>query len=270
MAQKPSSAALPGEQLASGGIEALEARLDATENELAVAYQQLDNDLARKQAIKEKEETLRRRYMSSPAFRNNIRSNITEQLGDLLEALNLPDEMQEAFLEKYTDYSLALIDINMEVQYASTKAEKDELRQLNAEVRETNRETMKDLLRSDYRTYEDYMEMQTTRSVLSGFYGTLDDDSRLTEAQEEELTQIMYEEQMQVFDELGYDPRHDLEFPDDVKEGVVDGRARNMAKIHSGTLENSRGVLSEVQYERLENYLNRMQEMVEMQSKLSD
>jgi hypothetical protein len=268
--QKASRSAASGSRLASADIEEIEAELDATENELEAAYQQLDDDLARKQALQEKEEELRRQYMNSPAFRKNIRSNIAGQFEALLEDLNLSDEEKEAFLDQFADYQMARVDLNMEVQNATTDAEKDYLRQLNAEIRETNTEAMKELLGTDYEIYDDYMEMQTTRSVLSGFYDTLDEESRLTEAEEKELTQIMYEEQMEVFDEMGYDPRYDIEFPGDVKDGDIDGQAANMVKIHSKTLEKTRGVLSETQHNQLKNYLTRMQEMVEMQSQLSD
>jgi hypothetical protein len=269
-AQKAIQPSASGNQFASADIEEIEAELDATENELEIAYQKLDNEMARKEALKEKEEALRRQYMSSPAFRKNIRSNLGKQFEGLFEELNLSDEMQESLLDKITDYQLALIDLNMEIPNAITDAAKDELRQLNANIRDSNKEEMKDFLGSDYRIYDDYMEMQTTRSVLSGFYDTLDEESRLTEAEEKELTQIMYEEQMEVFDEMGYDPRYDIEFPGDVKDGDIDGQAANMVKIHSKTLEKTRSVLSETQHNQLENYLNHMQEMVEMQSKLSD
>jgi hypothetical protein len=75
---------------------------------------------------------------------------------------------------------------------------------------------------------------------------------------------------MEVFDEMGYDPRYELEFSDDVKDGDIAGQAANMEKIHSRALEKTRSVLSETQHNQLEFYLTRMQEMVEMQSQLSD
>lgn len=69
---------------------------------------------------------------------------------------------------------------------------------------------------------------------------------------------------------MGYDPRYEIEFPSDVKEGGVDGEAKNMARIHSKSLEKSKGVLSESQYEQYESYLNNRQQITELSEQMSD
>jgi Skp family chaperone for outer membrane proteins len=254
----------------STDINALEAELDATESELDAAYQQLDDEMARKQALEEKQQELREMYRESPSYWSGYRSYLSAQYKDLFDEMNIPEEKRDEFFDIMIDQQSAYSEIRPEIASATTDAQKEDLRQRYADIREANETALKDFFGSDYETFHDFVEMQTTRSVIDSFKSTLSEENQLTEDQEQEITEIMYKEQMQVFAEMGYDPRNDIEFPSDVKEGEVDGQAANMAKIHSRSIEKSEGVLSESQFEAYKNYLNYQQEITELSEQLSD
>jgi hypothetical protein len=226
--------------------------------------------MARKQALEEKQQELREMYRESPSYWSGYRSYLSAQYKDLFDEMNIPEEKRDEFFDIMIDQQSAYSEIRPEIASATTDAQKEDLRQRYADIREANETALKDFFGSDYETFHDFVEMQTTRSVIDSFKSTLSEENQLTEDQEQEITEIMYKEQMQVFAEMGYDPRNDIEFPSDVKEGEVDGQAANMAKIHSRSIEKSEGVLSESQFEAYKNYLNYQQEITELSEQLSD
>ena len=250
-------------------ITTLESELNATENELDAAYQEMDEKMSREEALKEKELALQREVLSSPSFKKTIRNSVEDRFKFFFQGLDISDEQAEKALEAITERQFERMQLMPDIEMATTEEQKDELRQRWADIRATCESQLEEILGSEYDAYYDEAEMATTRNVIDYFKDTLDDDNQLTESQEKELTEIMYKEQMQVFNEIGYDPRYDLEFDSDVSSGSVAGQALNMAKIHSKTLEKSKGVLSQTQYEQYETYLNKRQGIVALSTQLS-
>jgi hypothetical protein len=244
-------------------IEALEEELENTEGELDSLRRQLDEEMSQKEALKEKELEFQRTYFSDPSLKQTIRSSLERQYKDLFEELNLSDDQKEMALDAMATKAFDQTQLYTDISTALTDEDKDAIREHNSDILETCETELQDILGSDYDEYHDYVEMALTRSYVGMFSSTLEEDNQLTESQEEELAKIMYTEQMKAFNDMGYDPRYDIEFPSDVTSGNIDGQAATMAKIHSGTLENCKGVLSDAQYELYEEYLNGQQEMTE-------
>lgn len=203
-------------------------------------------------------------------MKSSFKTYLDTAYADLFKELNLSPEELDKFKDILVNGQMALSEISFEISSATTKEQKAELQKRVAEAREKNEAEIKDFLGSKYDTYHDYTEMATTRSVINSFKESLSPEDQLTESQEKELTQIMYKEQMQVFAEIGYDPRKEIEFNSDVKSGSVDGQLKNMEKIHTRSIANSKGVLSDSQLQKYEEYLKSQREMMELASKLSD
>ena len=251
-------------------VEDLQAKLDATEQELTEVHQKLSDEAARKEELKQKQLELQKQYASDPSMKSSLKKYLDTAYADIFKELKLSPEELEKFKDILVNGQMALSEVSADRMNATTKEQKAELQKRVAEAREKNEAEIKEFLGSRYDTYHDYTEMATTRSVINGFKASLSEKDQLTEAQEKELTQIMYKEQMQVFAEIGYDPRKEIEFDSDVKSGAVDGQVKNMEKIHTRSVANSKGVLSASQLEQYEKYLKSQREMQEMYSKLSD
>jgi len=251
-------------------IDELEDKLMTTEEELDAVYRQIADESARKKELEQKQMELQKQYLNDPAMKSSLKSYLDTAYADLFKELNLSAEELDKFKDILVNGQMTLSEISFEISSATTKEQKADLQKRIAEAREKNEAEIKDFLGTDYNIYHDYTEMATTRSVINGFKASLSADNQLTEAQEKELTQIMYKEQMQVFSEIGYDPRKEIEFDSDVKSGEVDGQLKNMEKIHTRSIANSKGVLSASQLQKYEEYLKSQRELQEMYSKLSE
>lgn len=117
---------------------------------------------------------------------------------------------------------------------------------------------------TDYKIYYEYNERSNSRYYVNGFMESLSDNEKLTDDQAKELIEIMYQEQMKVFSEIGYDPTKSIEFPSDVKEGKVEGQKISMGKIHANSVECARDILSTFQLEQFEEYLREQRERMGM------
>jgi Spy/CpxP family protein refolding chaperone len=98
---------------------------------------------------------------------------------------------------------------------------------------------------------------------------SLSPDEKLTEEQKQDLIEIMYQKQEDVFSEIGYDPREQIEFPSDIDEEKIAEITKNMEKIHSQSVESAKGTMSESQLEQFNNYLKNQREIYEMSLKMT-
>jgi hypothetical protein len=251
--------------------DSLKEQLTSTEQELDTANNKLSAEISRKAELKKKELELQKQFANDPSMKKYMRASLDTQYGSIFKELNLSPEKIEKLKDLLVDHMMAQSALSPEIINASTKEQKTELQKRYDVLIDEKESKIKELLgNTDYEKYQEFNEKATTRAIINSFKETLSSDNQLTKGQEKDLTDVMYKEQMKVFSEMGYDPRKTIEFRSDIKEGKVDGQLKNMEKIQSRSIENSKGILSDSQLEQFKNYLKNQREMMELSSKLSN
>ena len=269
--KESTSPSVQKQQQIIGDIEALEAQLDATEQELDEAHQHLADEAARKEELKQKQLELQKQFASDPSLKRYIRASLDTQYKDLFDELNLSPEELEKFKDILADQLFGINELSPEIMSASTDEQKKDLQQRYDTIREESELKIRELLGDDgLEKYQEYTEMSDTRYFINGFKESLSQDNQLTEEQEKALTEIMHNEERKVFSEIGYDPNKIIEFRSDINEGKVEGILKNTEKIHLRTIEGAKGTLSDSQMEQLKAYLKNYREMMEMSYELSN
>jgi hypothetical protein len=255
-------------------VDELEYQLDAAEEELDMVHEQLSDELSKKEEFKETVTQLQKKALSDPATIKRIRTSakavIDTNYGPLFEMLDLSPEKTDELKDLLVDQQMAVNDISPEILSASTTEEKTGVQQRYDEIREEHDLKIKELLgNTDHEKYLDYQDKLNSRYYVKGFMDSLSPDEKLTEEQKQDLIEIMYQKQEDVFSEIGYDPREQIEFPSDIDEEKIAEITKNMEKIHSQSVESAKGTMSESQLEQFNNYLKNQREIYEMSLKMT-
>jgi len=249
-------------------IDELEYQLEASEEELNMAHDQLSEEQGKRATDRESARQLYKRALDDPASEKMLRTTFKGVLdinyGPLFEELNLSPEKQDEFSNILIDQQMATLDISREMLYDSPSEEnKRELKQRFQEFREEYEKKISECLGpGDYITYEAYQERLPERILVNNFMELLNPDDRLSADQEKGLVDSMYEQKKDLYSELGYDPE-ELVFPSEMDKEKM---ARNMERLdrtYARYTESAGMTLNESQMEQFRKYLGQQRDMEE-------
>lgn len=255
--------------VAEGGREQLSATVDDLRYQLEASEEELDmarEDLAREQSrpgnisnivAMDKE---MRENPSVRAMERRIQENgIAENYRAFFERLGLSDEKKQAFITLLVDYEMQKDDVSMDLMDQSLPEEKrNEMVQLLEDRKaEFEKQASALLGPGNYEEYNAYKQRGTERLFVHGQISPLSADLGLSDEKELELIDAMYEARMEVEAEYG------LDRPIVVGAISLNASGEEMDRqleIYEGYIESARGVLSESQAGQFEARINEMKE----------
>lgn len=139
------------------------------------------------------------KMMKSPEMKEMMKARSMEHLdmmyGKLFKGLNMPEDKLKQFKELLVDRQMSMMEMSMDVFMGDKSKEEKEAGALK--ITEAGKEydkKMQDLLGDNYEVYKQYEETQPERMSIDRFKRSLDNDSQLSDQQENDLIIAMHEE----------------------------------------------------------------------------
>ncbi|MDB9822810.1 hypothetical protein OAC89_03840 [Deltaproteobacteria bacterium] len=255
-------------------IDELTYQLDAAEEELDMAHEQLSDELSRRSEFSKNSIELQKKLLEDPTtkkmLRNTFKGMLDINYGPLYKELALSQEKLEEFKELLINQQVSFMDINQEMLGVSLSGEKKrEIEQRLEDLKKENETKISECLGGEnYETYESYQERLSERTLVTNFMESLNSDDKLTADQEQDLIDSMYEDRKDLHEELDHDPDK-ITFPDEMNEEEVARSIIRMTGTHERYMESANSILSESQMDQFEKYLNQRLEMQGMSLRIS-
>jgi hypothetical protein len=255
-------------------IDELEYQLDAAEEELDMAQEQLSEELTKQAENAENMIELQKKMLQDPAYKNMLRNTykgmIDSMYSSLYNKLDLAPEKEDELKELLLDQMMSSLDINQETLGVTPSEEKrEELQQRITDLREENDGKIIALLGDDnFNTYEAYRDRIGERQVVTMFMESLSPDEKLTEEQQQDLIDSMYQERKNVYSQQEWDEERvtfSSEYDDEGIAKIMDMTNRT----HDGYVKGAGNILSESQQEQFKTYLKQQRDMTESALKMS-
>ena len=254
-----------------GKIDSLEYHLEASEEELDMALEDLAN--ARSGPPEDISEIMaeRKKMLENPAVRKmerRMRENmIIENYGALFERLGLPDDKLKDFLALIVDNQIQMEEMSLDLMDQSLSEEErmEKMQQIGDQQNAELEEQVNDLLGAEnYEKYDAYKRRLSERFVVTQFINPVGGNGGLSDEKEQELIDAMYEARKEVEAEYGTDSSDSPRLGIGVSvNNPEEDRDRQLA-IYDRYVESARGVLSESQAEQFADTIKGMQEMTAM------
>ena len=258
------------EKSSTNEINELEYQLNAAEEELDMANEELFDELSKKAEFIKAREQYTKNMLSNPAFNKKKRDILTLNLGNdfdpLFKKLNISKEEFDEFKGLLVDKMMEVDSISASIIGASSDEEKAKAIQQSIEIREKYENQISELLGEENETYQSYLTRLTERRSLNEFMETLSPDNRINEDQTEALINSMYEARKAANAEMGSDSnmRSILNASEDTRKWRIEKTKR----INEKYIETSRDMLSPEQVEQYERYLQQKIDMEEFKDRL--
>ena len=251
-------------------IEDLEYQLEAAEEELDMAHEQLFDELVRKEELRKKELELQKQYRENPSYRIVMRNSLERQYGDLFDELNLSPEKLEEFKDILLDNQMAYSDFYTDIQSVTPSEEKRaEFEQRQKALREDQQTKIKEFLGNE--DYEKYQEDRMTWGLkyqVTNFMANLGSEEELTETQQQELIEAMKGELQNIGSETSEDDDKFL-FPSETyEEKNIEQMLESQDRMNEAYLNAAGGILSSSQTEKFKECLEQQREMYESSMKM--
>jgi len=253
-------------------VDGLRYQLDAAEEELDMAREDLSTELDRQAEQARTQLALTKKMLQDPAMKKMIRTTMKSTLdtiyGSLFSMLGLSDEKLEEFKELLTDQQMWAVEIAQEVLgQAPSEEERAEMKQRMENQTSAYDDQLQELLGSgDFETYDAYRERIMERQYTTSFFESLGPDEALTEVQRQEIIDAMYQARKEVEADYGVDSQ-DMQTAFD--EAEMENRLERMSSTFERYADSARGVLTESQMQQFQSQLNQQQEMMEMQIQMA-
>lgn len=254
-------------------INELEYQLNATEEELDMANEQLDDELSKKAEFKKARDQLAKNMysLSNPVNKKMMVDSLTPIIGNdydpLLKKINISKE-------EFDEFKGMLIEQRMEEQSLSASymgasdEEKEKVNQQLIEIAKKYGNKISDFLGEEKNEiYKTYASRLPERRNLREFMETLSPDNRIKEEQAENLIDSMYSARKAVYDEMG--PGPNINSSSDLTEEKLSQIMEMSARVNEKYVEVSRGTMTPEQVEQYKAFLKQRQEMTESVFKMS-
>ena len=235
-------------------------QLDAAEEELDMAQDQLAEELQKKADLQKSMIELQKKAFQDPAQRKLIRSSMKGALdttyGALFKGLNLSPEKLDALKELLTDRQMALADMSMEAIDAGMSQEKAaELKTRQESIESEYAGKIKAFLGEEGGTkYTAYQETIAERAVITPFLETLEGDQKLRDDQTETLIAAMQKARKEAEASLPFDESA-IVSPTQLTEETISKIITHNDRVAEGYMNCAGAILSQSQVEKLQNYL---------------
>lgn len=246
-------------------IEALQYHLDQTEEELEMAREDLANELDKQEETTSNFVEMQRKALENPTTRKVIRSSIETAMdatyGALFQELGLSEGEVQAFKALLSDHQMAAMETTFDMMGEELSMEEKLEAAHTLEARNAEFEgQVSDLLGSEkFQVYENYQERLAERQYAATFTESLGEDGGLTEAQEKELVEALYQARKKIETEYGTESEVE-EMLDPT--GAMDRQLEQMGRLFESYTESARDVLSESQAQQFEAQMSDQQEMI--------
>ena len=254
-------------------VDGLRYQLDAAEEELDMAREDLSTELDRQAEQARNQLALTKKMLQDPAMKKMIRTTMKSTLdtiyGSLFSMLELSDEKLEEFKELLTDQQMWAVEIAQQVLgQAPSEEEQAEMKQRLENQTSEYDDQLQELLGSvDFETYDAYRERIMERQYTTSFFESLGPNEALTEAQQQEVIDAMYQARKEVEADYGIDSQ-DMQTAFDETE--MESRLERMSRTFERYADSVRGTLTEIQMQQFQSQLKQQQEMMEMQIQMAN
>ena len=240
-------------------ISKLEEKLDATEEELDKAGEQLADELAKKDAFKEAQAQLQNRITSDPSFRERMKKIRLESIDSdyalLYEHLDLTPEQREEFKRIVGEWRVDDTDNSVPlILAATTDEEKEEARRVRQLHREKYKEQFIELMGEEkYNIYNDFRMSRFDRSTLDRFVQTLPAENRIDNNLMYNIIGRMSKERTALEKKYGFYDR--ISFPSDNRADTADNEAEMAEQVYDKYIEIGNEMLPPGQAEQYKAYI---------------
>ncbi|MGA2140309.1 MAG: hypothetical protein ABSH14_15740 [Verrucomicrobiia bacterium] len=186
--------------------------------------------------------------MNNPQMKEVLQAQqkamVEPKYGSLSKDLNLSADQLDALKSLIADRQAALMDARLPMIGGSEADRKQAMENVNA-IRAEYDQKIKDLLGpQDYQTFQDYEKTSEERSLIQMFKGSLPADAALTDQQEYDLLNSMYEARTSLpSSSLLYDPSKLTE--ENVGEAI-----KQFEVLEQAYAERAKSILSPAQYDQ--------------------
>lgn len=244
--------------------EVLSYQLQATEEELQIAHDDLNKEMDRKDELAQQRRELQKQQMQSPYLIKYMREHFASQYADFFEAFNISPENAEAFLDILMAEYTASQELYFEAQEITNPTEADRIRfkQLNDDLNATYEAQKTNLIGEEafeeYPPYQQrwYLEEYEVGSLSEAF----DSSEKLTETQQAALVDALLEAQTSLKKEREAENNDESDaytFPSEqYSQENIDRTVENMTRIYEAYVEAARTVLTPSQTEKYKAYLD--------------
>ena len=249
-------------------VKQLESDLESAEQEIEIAYDELSDELAKKQEYKDAQKQLSKLFTSTSDSNKSMRETATRRAADDYDPLFKKLDITEDDFQKLKDLivkNTLATTFMASSEEGLTKEEKLKASQERFEKAMKIDDSITELLgQKNYEVYQNYKNSITERRELNNFLETLPPDNRLSEDQEDRLIQKMYEERMAFYLNNQPDPKM-LDNREEMDKFFMEARKNTNNKY----LEASRNIFSPAQVEKYEAYLENKVKQDELIRKMS-
>jgi len=212
--------------------------------------------------------------LKEPAMKDALRAQqkalLSNTHGSLLNYLQLPPEKLEAFKELQVERNMALMDASLGAFGGGASADEQagaalRIKELNDDYNSKIRTLLGE---EDYAVYEEFEKTQPERMQVDAFKQTLGSDNQLTEEQEHELIVAMHEERTSASpsSSIGQDGNFD---PSQLTAEFMTEQMSELGRLEQRYSERAKGILSEPQFQKFEETLQRQRAMQEVGMKMA-
>lgn len=253
---------------ANPDIDELKYHLDAAEEELDMAHEELASELDRKAEFTKNRIALQRQMLQDPTTKKLLRSASASALdipyAALFKKLALSPEKQDAFKELLVDLQLDSTDLSMEMLDMSISEEKRaEIRQRLETLQNESDENIRELLGTDNNEkYLTFKERLSESTLVTAFLGSLGPDEKLTDTQQQAFVDSMYEERKKVQSALPRDNK--ILSPADINETLIARTMETTDQTFLGYTQVAGAYLSSSQVDQFDNFLDQRRNLTEM------
>ncbi|MBN1626039.1 MAG: hypothetical protein JW944_05895 [Deltaproteobacteria bacterium] len=252
---------------ATANISELEERLDAREKELDMIHNQISAEEARKAELLEKELELARKRLEDPAskksMRNVLKASLDSRYALLLKRLNLAPENQERFMEILLDQEMASMEQSVELIDDPVRGKQIVHVTRSKDPGDEYKTKIADLLGDEnFKTYQEYGERGAEVHWVTQFDGSLSSDERLTDDQQMELINAMYNNREKVKASM-VNTNTKSESQSEMTEEDIEANMKRTELMHEAYVEAAEGILSDAQTDQLKAYLKSIRDMLE-------
>ena len=249
----------------------LENQLNAIEEELDIANEQLYDELIKQEAFRNAVNQFQKNMLSNPAFKQSIKDSLIQGIDRdyslLYERLDLsPDELH-AFKSIVADWRMANLERADLINAASSAEEKQEAYRQRQEARDKYNNEFIDLMGEEkFRIYDDFKNRNSERHMLNDFMETLSPENRINKNQTENLIDAMYEARKSFEIEMGFDDI--IDFPSDIDEETVAHQMEMERQVYEKYAEIGSAIMPQAQTDQYKDYLNQELDRTEARLKM--
>lgn len=227
-------------------IRELEYQLDATEEELDIAHNQLAEELNRQEEEKRAERE---------SQKSVLKMLLDKDYQPIFKRLDLSPDKLEAFKDIITEWELANQERYELIGRARTDEEKEEVYRLRQENRDKyNQELIALMGETKFKIYDDYKNRRAERSQLKAFMSTIPADESMDESRMEDIVDEMYKARKSVENESGTGGL--IAFPAERDKKSMIRRVENLIEVYNRYEEVIGDTLSPAQAEQYRAFVS--------------